>query len=124
MQQLFQWFKDYLNIDMIIVLLVIFSGFFQEKYFQGFRLSKNDRHDASLKTLVLSAVISITYILLFYNFNRRVNIKNNLPVDPIPWAKYFISYFTATSLYDLIIAPIRRYIQRKTGEDAEPESKP
>lgn len=119
MEQFFDFLKNQLNIDLIIVVLVILSGFFQEKYLGAFRLAKSDRYDSSLKTLLLSAIISLTYILLFYNFTAQANKKANVPVDPIPWAKYLISYFAATSLYDLVINPFRKFLIRKFGQDAD-----
>lgn len=124
MEQLFEYLKHQLNIDIIIVVLVILSGFFQDKYMGVFRWSKSDRYDASLKTLALSAAISLVYILLMYDFHKNASMKKGEPVDAIPWAKYLISYFAATSLYDLVINPFRKFITKKLGSDADDTNKP
>lgn len=122
MEQVFEWLKNQLNIDLIIVVLVILSGFFQEKYLESVTISKNLRLNASLKTLFLSAIVSTIYIVLVYRDVKNNSLRNGVPADPMPWAKYFISYFTATSFYDFIIKPFRRFIQKKMGTDVEPET--
>ena len=88
------------NIDFIIVGLVLCAGFFQKQYFKGFRLSKDDSYDSALKTLMLSAIVSIIYIVL---------IKD--PEKPKNWSMYFLSYFAATSLYELIVNPFVDFIK-------------
>jgi len=101
-----------LNIDPIIVALVILSGFFQEKYLCHFKLSKETRYDAALKTLAVSFIAASIYIVLIYD-----------KTVPLPAAKYFISYFAATSLYDMVIRPVTKWmkklISKATGEEPE-----
>lgn len=95
--------------DTWIVGIVLCSGFFQNKYLQGFTWSKDKSYDSALKTLAVSAVASAVYIVL---------IKD--PESANNWAKYFVSYFGATSLYELLITPFIRMIKRKTGQDENP----
>jgi hypothetical protein len=105
---------DYLqnkwNIDIYIVLIVLLSGFFQKSYFKGFRLSKSDGYDEALKTLGLSFIIGMIYVYLAY-----VSDKTAI----VPYNKYFVSYFAATSIYELIINPFRKAIIKKFGGDDE-----
>lgn len=97
------FFEPFLqNLDWIIVGLVLCSGFFQKQYLKGFRFSKDDSYDSALKTLALSAVVSVIYIIL---------IKD--PEKPKNWSMYFLSYFAATSLYQLIISPFVDFIKSK-----------
>lgn len=92
------------KIDLVVVGLVLCSGFFQKRYLKGFKLSKDSSYDSALKTLVLSGIVSVIYILLAKDPENATN-----------WAKYFISYFGATSLYELLINPFVRWIVNKTG---------
>lgn len=109
----FDYLKNTWNLDVIIIVLVFLSGFFQEKYLCEFVWAKRDaRIDASLKTLAVSFVVSSIYIYLMYKESKTADAATAM----IPWAKYFISYFTATSLYDLGIRPLRKWIQRKLGD--------
>ena len=94
------------KIDVYVVAIVLMSGFFQSRYFKGFYLSKDSSYDSALKTLGLSAIASAVYILLARN-----------PAEATNWAKYFISYFAATSLYELIISKFVDWLQTKTGID-------
>lgn len=109
MNNFFQPLLD--SIDFVIVGLVLLSGFFQKRYFSGFKISKaNEGHDSAMKTLLVSAVVSVVYILL---------IKD--PEKGNSWSKYFISYFAATSLYELIISPFTKWIQSKFGNTEPPK---
>lgn len=96
------------KIDLVIVGVVLCSGFFQKRYLKGIIWSKDSSYDSALKTLAVSAVVSVVYIVLIKDPNSATN-----------WAKYFISYFGATSLYELLITPFIRWIQKKTGDDTE-----
>lgn len=87
-----QWFQE-LHLDPTIILIVIASGFFQNKYFAGFTVSKDKGYDAALKTLALSAFVSIVYIILLGEQKDTLSF-------------YLISYFTATSFYELLIKPV------------------
>jgi putative effector of murein hydrolase LrgA (UPF0299 family) len=94
------------KIDIYIVGLVLLSGFFQNKYFKGFKINKKDEsYDSALKTLLLSAVVSVVYIYLLKDPEKADN-----------WSKYFISYFMATSIYELIVSKFVDWIKLKTGK--------
>lgn len=90
------------HFDYWIVIIVLLSGLFQKNYFKGFYLSKDSSYDSALKTLVLSLVVSAIYIILLKDPEKSNN-----------WAQYFISYFAATSLYELLISPFVDYIKSK-----------
>lgn len=107
LQLLQQW-----NIDLLIVAIVLISGFFQQKYLCKITVSKDSKYDAAVKTLVVSLVASLIYIALQYK-----------DVDK-PWAKLFISYFFATSLYEILIRPFLRFIQKASGEEETNNNQP
>ncbi len=99
-------FLSFLHIDPVVVLIVIGSGYFQLYYLKTWTIDK------ALKTLVVSFLVCLIYFWILYlngNFPREV------------WANYFLSYFLATSLYELIIAPVTRAISKRikkvTGDD-------
>lgn len=107
------------NIDLAIVAIVILSGFFQERFLFTWRLVKDNRLNAALKTLIVSVLASSLYI--FFAYKQSLSVQSDVRVL-IPWGKYFISYFAATSVYDIIIRPIRKWIAKKTGETPPPET--
>lgn len=110
----FDYLKDKWNLDIIIIGIVFLSGFFQEKYLCDAKLVKDARLDASIKTLAVSFIASSIYIVLMYKEAKHNSTDGTVF---LPWAKYFISYFTATSLYDLGIRPLRKWITKKLGDD-------
>jgi len=93
------------KLDLWVIGIVLCSGFFQARYLKGFTLSKDISYDSALKTLFLSGVASSTYIFLAKDPESATN-----------WAKYFFSYFGATSLYELLVSPFVRWIKKITGE--------
>lgn len=101
------------KIDLIVMGIVLCSGFFQKMYLKGVTWSKDASYDSALKTLAVSAVASSIYIVLIKDPNSATN-----------WAKYFISYFGATSLYELLVSPFVRWIKKVTGSTDEPDLKP
>jgi hypothetical protein len=101
------------GIDLWIIAIVLCSGFFQKKYFQGFKISKDPSYDSALKTLALSFVVSLIYIYL---------VKD--PAKSSNWSKYFFSYFGATSLYELLVSPFIDWIKKVTGQKTDTENKP
>lgn len=107
MNTFFESFLD--KLDWVIVVLVLLCGFFQKRYLKGFSLSKETSYDSALKTLFLSAVVASLYIFLLKDPNKVNN-----------WSKYFISYFAATSLYELLVTPFLAWIKSKTGEIDKP----
>lgn len=96
---------EHFNINLIIVGIVLLSGFFQKRYLCIIKISKNDSYDSAVKTLIVSLVACAIWIALD---------KSTLGT-PTPWASYFISYFTATSLYELIIQPFSNWIKKITN---------
>lgn len=109
----YDYLKDKWNLDVIIIVLVFLSGFFQERFLRLWPWFKDGRLDASCKTLVVSLVVSSIYIMLIYKEAKRVAEDG---IAFIPWGKYFISFFAATSLYDFAIRPLRNWIKKKTGD--------
>ena len=74
------------NIDWVIVILVIASGYFQSAYLKD--LNIND----ALKTLLVSFIASGIYLLLSGDLVNKASL-----------AKYFFSFFLATSLYEILL---------------------
>jgi hypothetical protein len=105
MQQFLDYLNNVLHIDPIIVLIVIAAGFFQEKYMCSFRVSKDEKTDAALKTLLVSFSVSIIYLVF-----------KGLPKEM--FAQYFLSYFLATSFYEMILRPFKKWLA-KLGSDED-----
>lgn len=85
------------NIDWIIVLFVIASG-----YFQTFYTKRITQISGAIKTLILSFVVVTIYLFLEGSlFNKQM------------LSHYFFSYFMATSMYEIILYPITAFIQKK-----------
>lgn len=101
------------NLDLIIFTIVILSGFFQERFLTYWALVKDSRLNAALKTLVVSLAASTIYIIISYEQMKGAAQGAEVLV---PWGKYFMTFFTATSIYDLIIRPIRKWISKVTGD--------
>jgi hypothetical protein len=74
------------NIDWVIVLLVIASGYFQSAYLKNVNIAD------ALKTLLVSFVVSGIYLLLAGDIANKASL-----------AKYFFSFFLATSLYEILL---------------------
>lgn len=92
------------SIDFVVVAIVLCSGFFQTRYLSVWTWSKDPKHDSALKTLVVSFLASVVYIVLIKDPEKGSN-----------WAKYFLSYFFATSLYELLVKPFYTWISSKLG---------
>lgn len=103
-----QYMQDKWNLDLIIILIVLLSGFFQSRYLVKTWIKTSEKHDQAIKTLVVSFVVSLVWIYL----------SNLGKADALPFAKYFISYFAATSLYELLVNPFTKWIKKQTGEPA------
>lgn len=103
MQEFLDYASQHWNVDILVVLIVLLSGFFQGSYLTIFTFSKNVKTDSAWKTLLLSFVVSVIYIWLSHKGQK----------DPLPLAKYFFSYFLATSLYELLINPFKNWIIQK-----------
>lgn len=93
------------QIDFYIVCLVLASGFFQNRYLTGIVISKTNSLDSALKTLLVSFCVSAIYIMLIKNPEKSSN-----------WAKYFLSYFFATSMYELLVDPFVNWIKKVTNK--------
>lgn len=103
MIEFFESFSD--KIDIYIVVLVLLSGYFQKKYLCHWCWYKSDpTYDSTLKTLAVSAIVCTIYIWLLKDPEKANN-----------WVKYFISYFMATSIYELIIDKFVSWVQEKTS---------
>lgn len=111
----FEYIKEKWNLDLIIIMIVFLSGFFQEKYMCKWEWKKDSRYDASLKTLAVSLIISSIYILVVYRETKRTATDG---IVVLSWGKYLISYFAATSLYDMAIRPLRKWLKKKFGDDS------
>lgn len=100
-----KFFTDFLaRIDAVILVLVLLSGFFQKKYLSGIVLSKTKTTDGALKTLLVSFVVSLIWIVLKRDGNAHA------------YSDYFITYFFGTSLYELIVKPFEKFIKSSTSD--------
>ena len=115
MEQFFAqlWDKISASIDLIIVGIVLVSGFFQSQYLPSWRIVKNDSQNGALKTLIVSFIACSIYLFLSKDPGKGDN-----------WAKYFMSYFLATSLYQFGIKYIMNWIGNKLPSAKPPETKP
>jgi hypothetical protein len=106
--EVLNWLKENAHIDGIIVLIVVAAGLFQKTFLGGFAWVKDEKYDGALKTLLVSAIV--VGIKLYFEKVRGSDI----------WDA-FLSYFLATSFYELFARPIVKFIRRKivslTGDD-------
>lgn len=89
------------NINPVVVLLVIASGYFQRYYLGSWKWS------SPIKTLVVSFVVSAAYLFMSNEVTKEI------------LANYFFSFFMATSLYEIFLKPLTRWIERKVGFEAD-----
>lgn len=92
-----------IHIDPVIVLIVIASGFFQNRFLCYWEISKDQKTAAAFRTLIVSAAASLIYLWL-------VGVKRDA------FAYYFLSFFLATSLYELLIRPLVKWIKKETNQ--------
>lgn len=104
-----KWLQENLHIDPIVVLIVIASGFFQNRYLSSWVIGKDTRASSALKTLLVSFVVCVIYLYLAFTPRNA-------------FANYFLSYFLATSLYELILRPLIKWINK--GKDIDNENNP
>lgn len=92
---------DKLPVDVVMIIIVLLSGIFQQKYL--FNLQVN----GAWKTLIVSFIAGSFYALLFaYAFGFRHDM-------PLRW---FFSYFLSTSLYELLFKKfIKKYFPEATN---------
>ena len=81
-------------LDVAIMILVICSGFLVKKFWTQGRL------DTAWRTLILSAALVVVYTIIMITTHE---------LHETYWAKCFVSYTAATSLYELIIKKIQKY---------------
>ena len=98
------WLQENLHIDGVIVLIVIAAGFFQNRYMKTIKVSKDEKTDSAWKTLIVSALL-VTLKLVFAKANRDECWDGVL------------SYFLATSFYEIILRPVVKYINKNLGTD-------
>jgi hypothetical protein len=75
-------------IDFVAVLLVLLGGFFSKRYLSAWKW------DTAIKTLIVGTIFILGYIAVLY-------ISGELHKQH--YAKYFVSYCIATSLYEIIL---------------------
>lgn len=106
--EVLDWLKVNAHIDGIIVLIVIAAGLFQKTFLGSFAWVKDEKHDGALKTLAVSAVM--VGVMLYFQKAHGTDIWDAI-----------LSYFLATSFYELLARPIVKFIRRKivslTGDD-------
>lgn len=117
MENFLNWL-DTKYVDFFIFILVIGSGFMQQRLLAPFCWYKKDgRYDATLKTFVVSIVLCTLYIWLYkYEANGATATEQ---AEGTPWLKFFVSFATATSFYELIIRLFKLEFKKKTGIDAD-----
>lgn len=97
------------NIDLLIVLLVIASGYFQYRYMSAIMIK------AVYKTLIVATALTALYILLTCDFKSWVCVKPCLLTA-------LISYTVATSFYETIVKYTMETLQSKFGKTKQNES--
>lgn len=88
-----------LPIDFVMIVLVLFGGFFQKKYLTDVKAS------AAMKTLIVGTLFCSLYILLKI-MNGAVK-----PDEPVRW---LFSYVFATSMYELLM---KKFVNKYFPED-------
>lgn len=95
------YLQEHLHIDYIIVLLTLVSGFFQARFI-SLKLVKDERLNSAYWTLIVSIGACAIYLFLIHPAKEM-------------YANYFVSYFVATSLYELLIKPFVNWIKKISG---------
>ena len=90
--QFFTYLKDNLHINWIVVLIVLLSGLLQNTLLNEIRFAKNDKTDGARKTLLVSLIVSA----IWFYFAESAYSKEVI-------GQYFISFFAATSLYEIVL---------------------
>lgn len=117
MEEVLSWL-DTKHVDFNVFILVIASGFFQQRFLTPFCWYKKDpRYDATIKTLAVSAVFCALYIWIYKIQMREVPAAERNPGEAA--MKFFISYACATSFYEVIVRLFKRFFTKKTGIDID-----
>jgi hypothetical protein len=110
MMELFKTLEE-LRIDPVIVMSIFAGGFWAKKYLDGWthiRIGKwRPKFTTAWKTLIVGSIFTALYIAIMI---MTGNIDQELIL------KYFYSYVTATSFYEIILDPVRRGIQSTFGK--------
>ena len=110
--EILDFFKEKLNLDLIIIILVLGAGFFQKKYLYTPWNKKDSSHDGAIKTLATSAAFTIVYLILLHLQDKT---------QPIPAVRSFVTYCVTTSFYELLLKPLMKLWADKTGQkDIQP----
>lgn len=91
------WNALALNINWVIVLIVIGSGYFQKRYLTSITFMNE-----ALKTLLVSFLAATIYMWLIGALQDKLSL-----------AQYFFSYFISTSLYEVLLKPLTRWVENK-----------
>lgn len=95
-----KWLEENLHINGVIVIIVIAAGYFQNKYLKLWVITKDDKTNSALRTLAVAGfVVSVKLLLEGAN---KVQI----------WDA-FLSYFVATSFYELILRPVSKIFKKE-----------
>lgn len=97
-----KWLEENLHINGVIVIIVIAAGYFQNIYTKLWKITADGKTNSALKTLIISGFV-VTIMLLLKGANKAEI-----------WDA-FLSYFVATSFYELILRPVSK-IFKKTDE--------
>lgn len=99
-QQLFQKY-----VDTSLAVLIVVSAYFFRKYLCDYFLPKvNMAH----KVLLWATLVSIIYYF---------TLQKTGVVEQRPAVIYFITYFFATSFYELLFEPLAKWVKKVTGSD-------
>lgn len=106
MEPLFDFFSKY--VDFKFALLIVVSSYWAKK----FLLKVLPKIDMAHKVLIFSTILGVMYYMLL----QRTGVvdENSLPA-------YLISYFIATSFYELAFAPMERAIKKFFGIKGDEE---
>lgn len=88
------------HIDPMVVLLVLMGGFFSKRYMSEININN------ALKTLIVGTMFTGIYLIV-------LSISGNL--QKADYTKYFVSYCTATSLYEILIKKLMDLLKQKTN---------
>lgn len=102
MNNIFNTLQTTLHINIIIVVLVIASGFFQSKYLGFWQPVKSyPSYNSALRTLIAATFFCVVYVAL--DIATLKTVKS--------WgSEIFISYAIATSFYELLIKPVLMFM--------------
>lgn len=88
------WTAIATNINWMIVVLVIVSGYFQRYYLKNIKVMGD-----AVKTLLVSFIVTTIYLSLIGDIYDRQAL-----------ARFFFSYFISTSLYEIILKPLTEIV--------------